>query len=87
MAKLQPACFARAWSMWSKKPIPVWTLIVCDLLDCEACPSAPSLISLGSVSGGNAPPSRFRASWMLVSLVSRARAVHRGADSGAVMAV
>lgn len=41
IAKLQPACFANACSIWSRKPIPVFTLIVCDLLDCEACPSAP----------------------------------------------
>lgn len=35
-AMLQPACLASAWSMWSRKPMPVLMEITCDLLVCEA---------------------------------------------------
>lgn len=73
--------------MWSRNPIPVFTLIVCDLLDCAACPSELLERSFWFVSGGNAPPSRFRASWMLVSFVSRSRAVQRGAVSEPIINV
>ena len=79
-SKLHPACLARAWSMWSRKPMPVFTLMVCDLLSCFAW-SEPLLdSSFGSVSGGKSPPSRFRASWILVSLVSRVMAAQRGVE-------
>ena len=57
--------------------MPVFMLIVCDLLACAACPFVSFAVSLGSVSGGKAPPSRLRASWILVSLVSRANAAQR----------
>lgn len=57
--------------------MPVFTLMVCDLLDWLACPSATESSRRESVSGGKAPPSRFRASWILVSFVSRASAAHR----------
>lgn len=64
--------------MWSRKPIPVLMLMVCDLLDWLAWPSAFKLsVSRVSVSGGKAPPSRLRASWILVSFVSRASAAQR----------
>lgn len=58
--------------------MPVLTLMVWDLLDWEAWPSPRAAVSLESVSGGNAPPSRLMASWILVSFVSRARAAHLG---------
>lgn len=74
--RLQPACLAKAWSMWSRKPMPVFTLMVWDLLDWLAWPSP--VLRRASVSGGNAPPSRFSASWILVSFVSRASAAQRG---------
>lgn len=54
-------------------------LIICDLLDWEAWPSPPiAADNRESVSGGKEPPSRFSASWILVSLVSRATAAQRG---------
>jgi hypothetical protein len=83
MAKLHPACFESAWSMWSRKPMPVLMLIVCDVLACVACPS--SLRRRLSVSGGKAPPSRLSASWILVSLVSREKAAQRGGCAEAIV--
>ena len=71
--------------MWSKNPMPVLMLIRCDLLAWAAWPSAPLASSLESVSGGSSPPSRFRASWILVSFVSRAMAAHRGFDGEAML--
>ncbi|KAI0525648.1 hypothetical protein F5B22DRAFT_353966 [Xylaria bambusicola] len=64
--------------MWSRKPIPVLILMVCDLLAWLAWPSSVAAFSRASVSGGNPPPSRFSDSCILVSLVSRARAAQRG---------
>lgn len=61
--------------------MPVLTLMVWDLLDWEAWPSFFAAVNLSSVSGGKSPPSRLRASWILVSLVSRAMAAHRGLDA------
>lgn len=82
MTKLQPACLDSACSMWSRNPMPVCRMMVCDLLVCAACPPAALLrtrsFTRSSVSGGKSPPSRLSASWMDVSLVSRARAAHRG---------
>lgn len=61
--------------------MPELMAIVCD---CEACVAWPSelAVSLLSVFGGNAPPSRLIASWIFVSLVSRARAAERTRTSG-----
>lgn len=95
-AKLQPACLARACSMWSRNPMPVLTAMCCELLLCEACaplPSSPStysacgLSSCSSVSGGNRPPSRLMARRILVSLVLRWNAAQRvqAGDAGAAM--
>lgn len=36
-ARLQPACFASAWSMWSRKPIPVEIVICWVEVNCVAC--------------------------------------------------
>ena len=57
--------------------MPVLMLMVCDLLDWLAWLFASFVKSFESVSGGKSPPSRLMASWILVSLVSRARAAHR----------
>lgn len=86
-ARLQPECFAKACSMWSRKPMPVFTLMDCDLLDWLACPSPTAVKSRASVLGGKAPPSRFRASRILVSFVSRANAAHRWLGSSEPMIV
>lgn len=59
--------------------MPVSTLMVWDLLDWLAWPACVAAVSRGSVSGGKPPPSKFSASWILVSLVSRANAAQRGA--------
>ena len=59
--------------------MPVLTLMVCDLLAWLAWLSAVLSNNPVSVSGGKAPPSRLMASWILVSLVSRARAAQRWA--------
>lgn len=56
--------------------MPVLTAIFCDLLACDAWPSL-SERRRESVSGGKSPPSRLMASWILVSLVSRASAAQR----------
>lgn len=79
-ARLQPECFASACSMWSRKPMPVFMRMVCDLLFWAAW-SSPAERRRLSVSGGKSPPSRLSAIWMLVSLVSRAMAAQRGAES------
>ena len=68
--RLQPPCFARACSMWSRKPMPVSTLICCDFDDCDAC-SLPSPLVSASSTAGNAPPSRLSDNWIFVSFVSR----------------
>lgn len=56
--------------------MPVLTEIVCELVDWAACAAVASS-SLGCVSEGRSPPSRLRASMILVSLVSRASAAER----------
>ena len=60
--------------------MPVFMRMVCDLLFWAAW-SSPAERRRLSVSGGKSPPSRLSAIWMLVSLVSRAMAAQRGAES------
>src|SRR5690349_12668034 len=72
--------------MWSRKPMPVFMLIVCDLLVWLAWPSLIAASRRESVSGGKEPPSRFKASCILVSLVSRAIAAHRRDEEAGAMA-
>lgn len=68
--------------------MPVLMLMTWDLLACVAWPSAPSATwRRESVSGGNAPPSRLSASWILVSFVSRAKAAQRGVVLGEAIVV
>lgn len=48
--------------------MPVFTEMDCEAEDCVAW---PEVLPLVFESEGRAPPSRFRASWIFVSLVSR----------------
>lgn len=58
--------------------MPVLMLMVWDWLVWLAWHSSVTALRRTSVSGGNAPPSKFSASWILVSLVSRVTAAQRG---------
>ena len=78
--KLQPACFASACSMWSRKPMPVSISTCCEAEDCEACVFFVSVLLEPKGGGGkcgeegraeSSPPSRERETWIFVSLVSR----------------
>ena len=74
--------------MWSRKPIPVSMLICCDFEDWEACSFASPLVSLPWVEvEGKEPPSRFSASCILVSFVSRLSVVLRVRASAMIPAI
>ena len=70
--RLQPECFAKACSMWSRNPIPV-SMSICWLLEfCAAWLLISPLTSVPTFSScGKGPPSRFNASCIFVSFVSR----------------
>lgn len=80
MARLQPECLASAWSMWSRKPIPVLMEISCDEVVCAACSPASESALAAFGRGARRPPSRFKESWILVSLVSRERVALRAVE-------
>lgn len=65
----QPECFAKACSMWSRKPIPESTKMVWDP-EVWAAWASPVGTSSGKIEK-RLPPSSESPSWILVSLVSR----------------
>ncbi|SRX66046.1 hypothetical protein MMC68F_00019 [Mycoplasma mycoides subsp. capri] len=66
----QPECLARACIIWSRNPIPVWTLITCDCVACSATASA-SFSGKIECSIARGPPFKEIAIWILVSFVIR----------------
>lgn len=77
--RLQPACLARACSMWSRKPMPVSMSTCWEAEDCEAwvlwTGFEPHWEESGKCGeegrGSRAPPSRESETWIFVSFVSR----------------